>query len=242
MLLPADFVYRLADGAQDVKFVEDDLLLRPRHARSRGGDVRVPHVHGHSSHLRQLLGRELVVVRLQTLLTTLLHHVLDRAALGVTDHRLVAMAFGKRLFIHAQVGRDAPLLPGPASGHGLLHRAPRFVPTGPRQSCRSRHVALSQGINQPAFHLQAELRSRTRPTGLNLTDPMLPALYPRQAGVQIRAALAGIQVPPLAFLGMVVHRRRLPTLRTTPPRSGRLLDPHVDPLGGDLQSHFSHHP
>ena len=40
----------------------------------------------HGSHVRQLLRSELAIVLLQTLLATVLDHVLHRAALRVTDH------------------------------------------------------------------------------------------------------------------------------------------------------------
>src|SRR5262249_54719953 len=123
-----------------------------------------------------------------------------------------------------------------------FHNTPSLVPTGPRQARHPRHVTFLQGVNEPAFHPQAKLRSRTRPTGSYLTNSMLPALHPRQAAVQKGSAIAAIQMPPHAFLGMVVHRRALATLWTRPPCAGRLLDPDVNPLSRHIQSHFSHHP
>src|SRR5215831_17216323 len=90
--------------------------------------------------------------------------------------------------------------------------------------------------------LAAEVRPRKGPSGLDLTNPVLRALDSRQPCVQIGSALAGIQVPPLPLLRMVVHRGGLATLRTRPAGLGRLLDPHVHPFGRHIQSHLPHHP
>src|SRR5215472_12379014 len=83
--------------------------------------------------------------------------------------------------------------------------------------------------------LAAEVRPRKGPSGLDLTNPVLRALDSRQPCVQIGSALAGIQVPPLPLLRMVVHRGGLATLRTRPAGLGRLLDPHVHPFGRHIQ-------
>jgi hypothetical protein len=64
---------------------------------------------------------------------------------------------------------------------------------------------------------------------------------PGQASMQIGLTMAGMQVPPLPFLGMVIQRDGPATLRTTPLRSGYLLNPNVYPIG-QIQSDFSNAP
>ena len=60
--------------------------------------------------------------------------------------------------------------------------------------------------------------------------------------MQIGLTVAGIQVPPLAFLGMVIPGNRAAALRATPLRSCRLLNPNVHPIGRHIQAHFTNAP
>jgi hypothetical protein len=58
---------------------------------------------------------------------------------------------------------------------------------------------------------------------------VLGAVDPRRLGVQTGEELAGIDVTPLPFLGMVADREFGMALGAQEPSSLRVLDPHVNP-------------
>lgn len=60
--------------------------------------------------------------------------------------------------------------------------------------------------------------------------------------MQVRQELATVEMPPHAFLGVVVERQLGATLATRPAHALDVAGPHVDPLLGDLQFHRSDRP
>ena len=152
------------------------------------------------------------------------------------------MPLRKRLLVHTDVLRDPSLLASQSPLHRPVHNPPGLVPARPRQARNPGHVTLLQGVNQPALAPQGKLRAGACPGRRDLPHPMLRTFNPHQPSMQVRLAVARVQVPPHPLLRVIVKRRLLPTLRTLPYRSGNLFHPHIDPVPGQVQLHFPHPP
>ena len=63
-----------------MKAVEHDPLRAVRQPLSRGADIRVPHVHGHSLNLRKLLTQKLPVIALKAFLSGLGYPYVDESS------------------------------------------------------------------------------------------------------------------------------------------------------------------
>src|SRR5262249_38416211 len=147
----------------------------------------------------------------------------------------VLVPLGDRLFVHAEVGRDARALGPLAPLDGPLEDVPGLVPADPQDPGGPPDVGLLEDIDREPLKEGGEPGPHLGPGQADLPDPVARALHPRRLPVQVRDELATVQMPAHAFLGMVVEPQRGSALGTRPADVLSVARPHVDPLPGDVQ-------
>ena len=240
VLLLAYRVHRFTDVPYDVEAVENDLLRRRRHLRSRRLNVGLPHVHRHRLDAVKLLLCQSRVVAVETLLRAVFGDVLHRALLQVADQRQVPVPLGRRLLVDADPAHDLRRFALPPPRDGALHNAPGLIPADPQDLRGSRHVALPQHFDGEALEEQRESRPRLRPWHRDLDHPVFPAGHPWDARVQMGLELAAVEMAPGPLLGVIVQRQRLGAVRARPHRVIWVLGPHVHALPCDVQMDAAH--
>jgi len=103
------------------------------------------------------------------------------------------------------------------------------------RACRLPCVAPPEHVDRKALEQRRESSSRLGPRKLDLEHAMLRTLHPRRSRVQVRHELAAVQMPPCAFLAVIVHREFPPAHRTWPPNSVRMTCTHVNALALHVQ-------
>lgn len=142
------------------------------------------------------------------------------------------------LLVDADTSNGELFLAGHASRHRPLHDVPGLVPADAQQSAGSFHgLAGLQYLDHESLHQDREPTVRLRPGDRHLNHTMLRTLHPRNAGMNERLGLAGVEVTPRPFIGMVVAAQLLLALWALPAAAFGVLD--MDMNGGRLhvQSH-----
>ena len=93
-----------------------------------------------------------------------------------------------------------------------------------------------------ALEQRREPRVRLGPRQANLAHPVLGTLHPGRAGMQERQERARVQMPPRAFLGVVIDRQLVFAVRAGEPGAARMDNPYLHPTVFGRQLHPFHFP
>ena len=222
--------------------VEDRLLRRLKHARPRGLNVGLPHVHRHRLDAIKLLRCQSRVVPVETVLRAVFGDVLHRALIQVADQRQVRVPLGRGLLVDADPANDLRRFALPPPRDGARHNAPGLIPADPQDLRGSRHVALPPHIDGEALEEQRKSRPPLRPWHRDLDHSVFPAGHPWDPRMQVGLELAAVEMAPGPLLGVIVQRQRLGAVRARPHRVLRVLGPHIHSLPGDVQLDAAHGP
>jgi hypothetical protein len=125
----------------------------------------------------------------------------------------------------------------------FLHDVPGLVPADAQQLAGSFHgLACLQYLDHESLHQDGEPTVRLSPGDCHLNHSMFRTLHPRNAGMNERLELAGVEVTPRPFIGMVVAAQLLLTLWTLPAATFGVLDMDVNVSRPHVQSHVHNLP
>jgi len=151
-----------------------------------------------------LIGAELAEEAVEARLAPLIGEVLDRAGSKVRHHGDVVLAPTCCLLVDAHHGRNHERLGRKSSGDRTVHEMPRLVPAEPQQPGGTFDIALSQHVDSEPLEQHGEAAHRLGPRQRHLAHPVGGALDARWPCVQVGEERAAVEVPPGAFLAMVV--------------------------------------
>ena len=114
---------------------------------------------------------------------------------------------------------------------------PGLVPADPQDPDGAADVGLLEHVDREPLKEGGEPGAHRRPRQADLPDAAGRALDPRRLRMQVGQELATIEMPPHAFLGVVIEPQRGPALRARPADVLGVARPHIDPLPRDVQFH-----
>ena len=224
VLTLADRVNHVAHVRHDVIAIEPDLGLGLRHVGPDRLEVGLPQVQGDGLDARPLLVGQAREVLGQARLLALLPDELDGGAIQVADQGEVVMRLGDRLLADAQVGGDAGPLGALPSLDRALENVPGLVPTD-AQDPAGAPMSASWRTSMASRSKRVVNRARAFAHGSRTCrTPWVGHSTRAGLGVQVGQELAAVQMPPHAFLGVVIEhpgRRRTRDTASGPPRRAR---------------------
>ena len=242
VLLFANLINGLIHQLHDMKTIKDDLFAPIEQATRYRVDVTASHVHGHRFNALQLFICKLIEVGLQACAIVALGDFLHRASVQIADNGDVVLASPGMLLIDSKLGNDALGLGSQPSLHGPVHQMPGLVPADAKNPSTRLNMSVAQHLNGKPFKKQGEARTLLRPGKPYLAHSVFRANHPRRPGMQKRAKLTTVQMPPCALRGMIVQRALGSTLRAPPLKPLGVLNPDIDSLIFDIDFNLRHRP
>jgi len=156
-------------------------------------------------------------------------HLLDRVQPGTNSpgipglkvfagpaQRLVVPQLPKALFDSPGSSRLQPLFPPLPTSHRSFHQVPGLIPAHPQQPGCPLYVRLLQYLYRQPLKKHRKQRMSLHSTHLHLPDTMHRTINPRYTSAKIGLKLTGVQMTPDPLRRMIIHRKKLPALRTWP--------------------------
>ena len=152
------------------------------------------------------------------------------------------MPLAEGLLVHPKVADHLRLSPLQSSPNRTIHDRMHLVPRQP-QSLRHRLLTgCQQPVDRQPLEQGRKAAVRLCPRNRRQPNSVLGTISPRHLGMQDRAILTGIQVPPTPLRLVIVQRTGSATLRARPRRRCRVCQIHMHLAFPQFQLYAIHTP